>query len=309
MSLTDRPTARPLLAAVTAGIACLGLAACGGSDDSPTVSAPTTTTTTSSVPATPSSSPTTDETSSAPATGDTKTSDFQVGQCYDDTTNWSLTPCSQPHKLEISAVVKTTQYANDIVKRGVLRTWTCNNKVAGYVGGGPSSAFSLILSQPVPTAVDTKSGEQIACAVAEQSPDDSGYQELTTPLKNRIAHKGYVPYRLCTSDRPSKTDSPKIVPCTEPHQAETIGGFVIGKPDGKYPGTKAVNKAALSHCVPLAKKYLGAVRSDIIASANSTGQNGWSQGTTMTACFAESTKGNIAKPLKGIKQQPLSKFQ
>lgn len=318
MALTDHRTRRPMLAVATLSTLCLGLSACGGSDDSPTVAAPSTTSSTSTAAPTSSSSvptesaPSTSETSSSATSssdgGDTITADFQPGQCYDDTVNWKLTPCDQTHKLEISAVVKTTEHADDLVKRGVLRTWTCNDKLAGYLGS-PSAGFSRVLGQPVPTAVDPNSDKEIVCAAAVVKPDDSGYEEITYSLKNRIKDKGYVDYRICTSDRPSKSDSPKIVPCTDPHKAETIGGYVIGKPDGKYPGSKAVDKAALKHCVPLAKKYLGTVRGDVIAAANSTGRKGWREGTTMTACFVEATHGTFTKPLKGMKDKPLSKFR
>jgi len=314
MALTNHRLRRPLLAVATISTACFGLAACGGSD-SPSVAVPTGPSTSAS--GTPSSgassasqAPTTSSsaTSSAAETGDTVTSDFEAGQCFDDTINWNLTPCGRPHKLEITAVVKTRKYADNLVKRGVLRTWTCNNVVASYVGS-PSAGFSRILGQPVPTAIDPNSGKEIVCAAAVDRPDDKGYEQITYPLKNRIKDKGYVDYRICTSDRPSQSDAPKIVPCTKPHMAETTGGYVIGKPDGKYPGGRAVDRVALKRCVPLAKRYLGTTRSDVIAAANSSGKTSWGQGMTMTACFVETTKGTFLKPLKGMQDKPLSKFQ
>jgi len=309
MPFADHRVTRPMLAVATIGTMCLGLAACGGSD-SPTVAPPSVTSSSSTPASTPASSSSSSSSASSPSTSssDAVKADFQAGQCYDDTVHWSLTPCNQSHELEITAVVKTSQHSDDIIKRGILRTWTCNNVVSGYLGSS-SAAFSLVLGQPVPTAVDTNADTEIVCAAAVSKPDDSGYQEINYRLKNRIKETGYLPYRICTSDRPSQDDSPKIVPCSEAHKAETIGGFVIGKPDGKYPGGKAVDKAALQHCVPLAKKYLGATRGDVIAAANSTGQSGWQRGTTMTACFVEATKGTFRKPLKGMKNQPLSKFQ
>ncbi|WP_382401418.1 septum formation family protein [Flexivirga alba] len=231
-----------------------------------------------------------------------------MGQCLNDTQNWQVTPCDQQHKLEVMSIVKTSKDANDIIKRGVLRTWTCNNELAKYVGE-PSAAFSRILDQPVPTVVDSDAAHQIVCAAAVAKPDDSGYQEISYALKNRIKDKGYVDYRICTKERPSKTDSPSIVPCTDPHKAETIGGYVIGTADGKYPGSKTVDQRALQKCVPLAKKYIGAGRNDVIAAANSTGAQGWKQGTTMTACFVEATSGTFTKPLKGIKNKPLSAYK
>jgi hypothetical protein len=313
MAFADRRMTRPMLAIATISTVCLGLTACGG-NDSPTVAPPTVTSSSSaSTAASPStstseSSPESPDAGASTSSGDAVTADFRPGQCYDDTTHWSLTSCTQSHELEIIAVVKTSAHSGDIVKRGILRTWTCNNVVSRYLGS-PSAAFSLILGQPVPAAVDTGSDSHIVCAAAVSKPDDSGYQEISYRLKNRIKQTGYVPYRICTSDRPSQDDSPKIVPCSDPHKAETIGGFVIGKADGKYPGSKAVDQAALRHCVPLARTYLGTVRGDVIAAANSTGRSGWQQGTTMTACFVETTTGSFLKPLKGMKHQPLSKFR
>ncbi|MBB2890323.1 septum formation family protein [Flexivirga oryzae] len=317
MALTNHRLTRPILTVATISTVCLGLAACGGGNDSPTVAAPPSTSNTSTAPTTSqtsssSSAPSTpaSETSgsSSAASGDTVAAHFEPGQCYDDTVNWQVTPCNQSHKLEVTAVVKTTKDADDMVKRGVLRTWTCNNAIAAYVGS-PTAGFSRILGQPVPSIIDPNSDKEIVCAAAVAKPDDSGYEQITYKLKNRIKDKGYVDYRICTSDRPSKSDSPKIVPCSDPHKAETIGGYVIGKADGKYPGGKAVDQSALKHCVPLAKTYLGTVRGDVIAAANSTGEAGWVKGTTMTACFVEATKGTFLKPLKGMKDKPLSKFQ
>jgi len=322
MALTNHRLTRPMLAVATVSTLCLGLTACGGGD-SPSVSAPTSTGTTSATQSasdtgSPSQAPSssseessdtsTSGESSTSAGGDTVAAHFEPGQCYDDTVNWKLTPCEQSHKLEITKVVQTTKDSDDLVKRGVLRTWTCNDAVAPYVGS-PSAGFSRILGQPVPTAVDPGSATDIVCAAALAKPDDSGYEEIDYSLKNRIKDKGYVDYRICTKDRPSKSDSPRIVPCTEPHKAETIGGYVIGKPNGKYPGGNAVDRAALKHCVPLAKKYLGTTRGDVIAAANSTGEPGWKQGTTMTACFVEATHGTFVKPLKGMKNRPLSHFR
>lgn len=311
MAILDHRTTRPLLATAAAGALCLGLGACGGGGSTSVSGAAGTSS--SAAPST-AASTTPDPTTSSPSTSTTSESgspaaaDLKVGQCYDNTEDWSLIPCTQSHQLEISAIVDTTKDADDILKRGILRTWTCNNVVAGYVGS-PTAAFSLVLGQPVPAAVDTGSSTHIACAIAEAKADDSGYQELTHSLKNIVKDKGYLPFRICTSDRPSRTDSPKIVPCTKPHKAETVGGYVVGKADGKYPGDKAVTKAALAKCEPLAKRYLGTVRSDVIAAVNSTGKAGWERGTTMTACFVEATTGTFVKPLKGMKDKPLSAFQ
>ncbi|WP_325551057.1 septum formation family protein [Flexivirga sp.] len=311
--MTDHRTTRPLLAVATIGTLCVGLTACGGSD-SPAVTPPPTTATTSSAAPTSESTPSSSSPSSSSSEATPSSSSaaapaaFKVGQCLTDTVDWAVTPCNQQHKLEVMSVVKTSKDADDILKRGVLRTWTCNNAVAKYVGE-PSAAFSRILDQPVPTAVDSDAAHQIVCAAAVAKPDDSGYEDINYALKNRIKDKGYVNYRICTKERPSKTDSPKIVPCTDPHRAETIGGYVIGTADGKYPGSKAVDKRALQKCVPLAKNYIGAGRSDVIAAANSTGARGWKQGTTMTACFVEATNGTFTKPLKGIKNKPLSAYK
>ncbi|WP_446664455.1 septum formation family protein [Flexivirga sp. B27] len=321
MALTDHRTTRPLLAVATLSTLCLGLAACGGSDSGVTVtpgkttaaSAPTAATSSESSPSESSSS---SSESSAPssesadpsASSSAAPAAFKAGQCLNDTTNWESTPCDQQHKLEVISVVKTGKYADDLVKRGILRNWTCNNELAAYIGN-KDAGFARILAQPVPTATDPNASKQIVCAAAVTKPDDTGYEQITYRLKNRIKTKGYTDYRICTSDRPSKTDSPHIVPCDEAHKAETIGGYVIGKPDGKYPGSNTVDKRALKKCVPLAKKYLGTTRGDVIAAVNSTGESGWKRGTTMTACFVEATNGTFTKPLKGMKNKPLSSYK
>lgn len=312
MAMTDHRMTRPALTAATIGALSLGLSACGGPGSlavappsravSTSSAAPTSRTSSPAEPASPRSSET------APSTNDATPVAFKVGQCLTDTTAWEITPCEQRHKLEVMSIVTMSQQADDISKRGVLRTWTCNNELAKYVGES-SGAFSRILDQPVPATPDSQSSQPIICAAAVAKPDDSGYEEITYPLKNRIRDKGYVAYRICTRERPSTTDSPKIVPCAQPHRAETIGGYVIGRPDGRYPGSKTVDQRALKKCVPLADKYIGATRSDLVAAANSTGPSGWKQGTTMTACFVETTKGTFTKPLQGIKNKPLSQYR
>lgn len=309
--MTDHRMARPVLTAAAIGAWSLGLSACGGSGSlavtppqaaSTSSAAPTSRTSSPAEPASPSSSGT------APSTNDATPVAFKVGQCLTDTTAWEITPCEQQHKLEVMSIVKTAQHTGDPIKRGVLRTWTCNNELATYVGQS-SAAFSRILDEPVPATLDPGSSQQIICAAAVAKPDDSGYQEIDYTLKNRIRDKGYVDYRICTKERPSRTDSPTIVPCTQPHRAETIGGYVIGRPDGQYPGSKTVDRRALKKCIPLADRYIGASRSDLIAATNSTGPAGWKKGTTMTACFVEATKGTFTKPLQGIKNKPLSQYR
>lgn len=304
MVLTDHRTARPLLAGATLGILCLGLAACGEST-SLSVTPPAESSSSSAS----ASSGGSDTDADAPSSSsDSATTDFKVGQCLIDTVDWEAAPCDQQHKMEVTSVVKSSKDADDIVERDKLRTWTCNNELAKYLGS-PSSAFGRMLAQPVPAAVDPEAAHRIVCVTALSKPDDSGYEQIDYRLKNRIKDKGYTPYRICTSNRPSKTGVPHIVPCTRAHKAETVGGYVIGKADGKYPGGKVVDKRALAKCVPLTKKYLGATRQDVIATVNSTSKTGWQRGITLTACFAEATDGTFLKPLQGIKNKPLSAYK
>lgn len=313
MAMTDHRMTRPALTAATVGALSLGLSGCGGSGSLAVAPPSRVVSTSSAAPASATSSPPghTSPTSSETARGTSVAATpaaLKVGQCLTDTSAWQITPCEQRHELEVMSIVTTSEQADDVIKRGVLRTWTCNNELAKYVGES-SGAFSRILDQPVPATLDSESSQPIICAAAVAKPDDSGYEEIAYPLKNRIKDKGYVDYRICTKERPSTTGSPNIVPCTQPHRAETIGGYVIGRPDGRYPGSKAVDQRALKKCVPLADKYIGASRSDLVAAANSTGPSGWKQGTTMTACFVETTKGTFTKPLKGIKNKPLSQYR
>ncbi|NNG39370.1 hypothetical protein HJ588_08785 [Flexivirga sp. ID2601S] len=305
------------MATGAAGAACLALAACGSDGGTVSVSAPSTTASTgpsagssaSSGATTPGSSGSSAGSAAPSGSGASAEADFAPGQCYDNTVNWKLTPCDQKHKLEITQVVTNDQYADDVQKRSVLRTWTCNNALGGYLGD-PAGYFSLVLAQPVPTSADPKNAGRIVCAAAVTKNDDSGYDQITYPIKNLLKDKGYVDYRICTPERPSQSDSPKIVPCTEPHAAETIGGYVIGQANTPYPGEAATDKISLDKCKALAKTYLGGVeRKDVVAASNHSGPGPWGRGTTLTACFVESTNGKFVKPLKDMKNQPLSKFQ
>lgn len=301
---------------VTVAAAAVGLvlAGCGGGGGSVSVGAPSSTAATPSSAAAPQTSTETSPDTSSPASTQSSSSvaqqaDFAVGQCYNDTVNWQLTSCDQDHKLEISAVVDNDKFTSDLTKRSNLRTWTCNSKMGGYLGS-TSGYYSRILSQPVPSSVDSKTTSRIVCAVALVKADDSGYQVIDYALKNTFKTKGYAPYRLCTPQRPSSTDSPTIVPCSEKHKGEMIGGYVIGKANSKYPGEAKVDKVAYDKCKTLAKRYLGGVtRSDVVPASNHSGAGPWAEGITLTGCFVEVTKGTVVKPLKNIKKQSLSKFQ
>lgn len=289
-----RGPVRSLGVAVLA-LGCVGLAGCGGSG-SVAVSSTAAPGTTSS------SSTVATSTSTAPS------HQYVVGQCYRDD-GWQLTPCTQPHEKEITAVVRTTRYADDLVKRGVLRTWTCNHVLPGYVGSS-SAGFSRIFATSVPTAQVPDADEQIVCAASVDKPDDSGAQTVTYSVRNRIKEKGYLPYRLCTKERPSEADSLTFVSCNKPHRAETTGGFVLGAPNGKYPGRKAAESDATAECLPLDRAYLGVAHtSQVTAYSSITGKNGWERGTTLVACFIEAKKGTFVKPLKGMKHRPLSDFR
>jgi len=278
-------------------LACVGLAGCGGGSSA----------TVSSV-AAPSSAPGTGtvatSTSSAPV------QNYVVGQCYRDD-GWQLTPCTQPHQKEITAVVDTSQYADDMVMRGVLRTWTCNNVLPGYVGSS-SAGFSRIFATWVPTADVPDPTQQIVCAASVGKPDDSGAQTVTYTVRNRIKDQGYVPYRLCTKERPSTTttDSLTFVSCKKPHRAETTGGFVLGAPNGRYPGLATAQSDATNECLPLDRTYLGVEHTtQVTAYSSITGRTGWERGITLVGCFIESKKGTFVKPLKGMKHQPLAHFR
>lgn len=289
---------RGFLGAGCLALACVGLVGCGGG------SGPVAVTSAATQDTAPTTGTVATSSSSAPA------QQYVVGQCYRDD-GWQLTPCTQPHEKEITAVVDTTRYADDMVMRGVLRTWTCNNVLPGYVGSS-TAGFSRIFATSVPTADVPDPDKQIVCAASVDKPDDSGAQTVSYTVRNRIKDKGYVPYRLCTKERPSTTtsDSLTFISCNEPHRAETTGGLVLGSPDGRYPGLKTAQSDATNECLPLDRTYLGVEHTtQVTAYSSITGKTGWERGTTLVGCFIESTKGTFVKPLKGMKHQPLSKFR
>ncbi|TQJ13971.1 putative regulator of septum formation [Yimella lutea] len=297
-----------------AAAAMLTLSACGGGD-APTIGTgpgtsgngglPTSATSTApSSPASPTaSSPTSSSPTSSSPTSEPRT--FAAGDCLESSRDPKKVDCSQPHKLEVTAVVPNSEHTGDLVKRASLRNYTCQGEAPKYTGG---PAFGTILiSDQVGTSADPKSGEQFVCLVAKTTADDSGYESVQGSLKGIVTKEGLAKYAFCTTDKASG-DPGKIIPCTQPHVSESFGGFQ-NTPFGPYPGEDKMKKTALDKCRQMGKDFLGSTRGDIVISQNSSGPNPWAKGTQLTACFVQTDGTKVTKTMKGIGNKPLSSLK
>lgn len=288
------------------------LAACGGSGDGPTVKAgqPSTTqssTSSTSSETTTSSSSTTESTTSSSSTTSSPSAatDFAAGDCLLNK-SYEKVACTESHDLEVTAVVPNKEYSDDLVKRAALRNYTCQSAAGTYISG--PAYGSLWLGEGITPSKDPKSSERITCVVMLYKTDDSGIQTINYSAKDVIKKEGFDKYQFCTSTLPSG-DSVKLTPCNGPHVAESTGGFITGKFGDPYPGLAKHNAAMHAKCRPIAQKYLGAVRTDIVSSQNSSPESGWKKGVQITSCFVQTNGTKVTKTMKGIGNKPLSSLR
>ncbi|GAB3585836.1 septum formation family protein [Calidifontibacter terrae] len=214
--------------------------------------------------------------------------------------------CSQSHDSEVTAVLASTAFADDPVKRASFRNFTCLEQAGKYIGG--PGYGTLLVGNYVTSSVDKKADSRIVCTVREYKDDDSGVQMQTTTLKNAIKTNGFDKYKFCTSELPSGPNV-KLTTCSGPHVAETVWGYTWGPFGAKFPGTAQQAARAMKACTPYATKYLGATRSDVVPSQNSAPESNWVRGNQLTACFVQTNGTKITKSLKGIGSKPLSSVQ
>ena len=125
-----------LTMAVTAAVL---LAGCGGDDGGPTVvpnsgSPSTSSESSTSTAASSASSASSSSSSSTPSSTSSAPAELAVGDCLMYST-YEKVDCSRPHDMEVSALVPNKEYANDLVKRNTLRSYTCLTEAAKYTGG------------------------------------------------------------------------------------------------------------------------------------------------------------------------------
>lgn len=289
---------------LTMGIAAMTLvltAACG-SDNAPTVGGAATTAPAASATApTSSSAPSAASSASAPSTSSTSSAadkTFPVGQCLGDRPSYTPVDCTTPHPFEVAGTVQSSEHAGDLIKRGKLRENACDRIGAAYLGS-EALAISRIAVAALPTVADPKNSERIVCIVSELNPSLKGHAPHTTTLKGSIAGTAVANYGICLKGRASD-DKVEIVPCSQPHMSQGIGGRIQAKPSD--PGDKAVAAAALKFCQPIGHTFLGTkTRRDVIPSQNS--------GPELTGCFVEVTSGTVTKSLAGIGSKPLSAYR
>ncbi len=289
------------LGVATVAASMVLIAGCN-SEVGPTVSAPSTT-------ASPSTSVATQAPSESPTTTASPTNEpisYEVGTCLNDQPEWKAVDCDSRHFFEVSAVVKDSRYAGDLVKRSAYRNSVCDAKTAKYIDG--PAYGSMLLAEPLPVAADPDNAKQIVCVVSEHKGDDSGIISRTGSLEGALKGDGFYDYQMCLEGKASAAEV-KITPCDGPHVSEATYGFIMGKWGDKYPGSDKVNKTSLEKCKKYDRKYLGAERSDISLAQNSSGKGPWDKGHRLTVCFVQVNHGKVTKSLKGIGHKSLSSYR
>lgn len=309
----------------TASVAVTVLAlttACGG-EEGPSVSGPTDgQQPSSSTSQQQSSSPTSSEMSSSSTTESETSSStssrapanaaLKTGDCIGPkSSNYPKVDCATAHDFEVMSVVKSANHSGDLVKRGAWSTAVCNAEGGKYLGneGHPVSRITV---RPIAPTADAKNASQIVCLAGEYRSSLKGLVPLTgkATLKNKLKGDSFFDYRICAKNRVSTSDDVEVVPCSEPHSSEGVGGRLNGKPGGTFPGEDKINPAGLKYCVPLAHKFLGTkTRKDIVPSINSGGPGPWSRGQMITGCFVEVTSGTVKKSLKGITTKSIASYR
>lgn len=294
-------TGRRVLATTSAVGSLLLVAGCGGGAG-PSVSSPSNPGTSSPQAAATSSVQSPSPSTSASSTRSAPT--FHQGQCLNDSPQWTAVPCTDPHGFEVTAVVQDDRYQDDLVKRAAYRTWLCDTKLDGYLGGPASS--TLLLAESVPPAGDPDSAEQIVCLVRHARAAATGSVQDTKSLKGVLKGKGRFTYRICLSNKASE-DAFNITPCDGPHVSEATWSFSLGGWKKPFPGEEAINKTSLQRCRSKNKAYLGGVtRSDISFAQNSSGESAWKAGHRITTCFVQVDHGEVTGTMHDLKNGSLA---
>ena len=281
------------------------VAGCGG-EAGPTVGAATATQTPSTSSASPTPSSSTSPSSSASPTSTAIS--FSPGTCLNDQPSWVTVSCDEPHFYEVAAVVQSSKYDGNLVKRAAYKNSVCDAKVGTYIDG--PAYGSLMLGSPLPVAVDPDSSKQIVCVVSQQKGDDSGVVSRTSSAKGALKGTGFYKYQMCLDGKASADADVKLVPCSGPHVSEATYGFIMGKWGDKFPGAASINKTSLDKCKPKDKAYVGGVtRDDISFAQNSSGQGPWEKGHRLTVCFVQVNNGKVSKTMRGIKHKSLSSIR
>ncbi len=229
---------------------------------------------------------------------------YAVGDCLDGT-DFVKVSCTQLHWYEVSAVVPNTQFADDPVKRDALRSFTCMNALATYIGGPPVGTRTI--DAAVTSVVDPQADRRFVC-LAQSFYNPHG-DKVDFSLRNIVKKQGWEKWKLCTSTLPSSAKL-DLISCNSPHVAEAVTGFNDGPFDKPYPGQDKLNKTALQRCSALGKKYLGNVsRRDVVVSQNSAGPGPWAKGTHITGCFVQTDGTEITKSLRNIGHRPLASLK
>lgn len=298
---------KPILAVV----ACAGLlTACGGGGSGPTVqtsapSAPSSSSPSGSSSPSASSSSSPNSSSSSSAAASTISSSVQTGQCLADKDSYAVVPCTQTHIYQVTAVIKDARDTSDPSARQVLRTETCNASVLKFTGGAPVGL--LAVGQPVKLLDDPLNASRIVCLVHLRTGDDSANLPINYTLADKLTGANAFQYTFCV-DKAAKNF--KIVSCTQPHGAQSVGGYLSGRYVEKFPGRAHLVAQRAKLCPPVGRAFLGTdSRSDVEITGLFVSESAWKLGDRYAACFVQVKTGTVKKSLQGIGTKSLSSYR
>lgn len=232
-----------------------------------------------------------------------------VGECLNELPEdtWRAVDCDSAHDAEVSAIVASTWNERDIAARAILRTWTCDETAASYLGGKPDATF--FTSLPLPAAVDPRSDDRIVCLVFQLGTGEEGTVVRTSsPMHRRLADPQQLArLRVCLA---YTNDGTSRVRCSAQHFAEAVTTVSVGNATAPYPGPAKALAKTRKLCAPHVKAYLGGVsRKDLKLGVWEPRSSDWEEGHRTATCFVNSKPAKLSKSVRNIKHQPLKEFE
>ncbi|GGB15959.1 hypothetical protein GCM10011492_02090 [Flexivirga endophytica] len=232
-----------------------------------------------------------------------------VGDCLDQPAGeWKSGDCAKGHEFEVSAIVPSKWDKHDAVARSALRTWTCNEVAAAYLGGPIVATFFQAV--PLPTAADPKSADRIVCLTHQSAPDEKIVQTFG-PMRGQLSDpEKLASRRVCLAEVTTHSGTAEPVRCSQEHASEAVTDLSLGKLTDPYPEEKALRATMRKVCTPEVREHLGGVeRKDLVVGALGPSESQWNAGDHDATCFVNIKGDKLTKSVKDIKTKPLKDYR
>lgn len=233
-----------------------------------------------------------------------------VGECLNDTgEEWTVRDCDKGHEYEVSAVVPSKWDKRDIGARGVLRTWTCDDVAAAYLGGPILATF--FTATPLPAADDPGSSERIICLTHQYKDEDGAVVQTVGRMRGRLVDpENLRRRRTCLESPTTAPGAVQILPCTARHSAEAVTTVSLGDATAPYPDAATLRTMMRKLCAPKVKAFLGGVeRPDLTVGVTGFGEQGWRAGHRFAICFVNIKGPKTSQSVQNIRHQPLKDYR